>query len=157
MLFRSVVALTVTLSEPSTAPISIAWTTLDGSATAGEDYAGASGTVSFAPGDTTAQILLVVNGDMAFEGDETFRVRLSAAQGAILADDIGVVTVVNDDAATLPTIRVGDVTISEGDSGTTSATFTLQLSAAAASAVTVDFATGDGTALGGEEIGRAHV
>jgi hypothetical protein len=45
-----------------------------------------------------------------------------------------------------PTLSIDDVTITEGNAGTTTATFTVTLSPAASSGVTVDFATADGTA-----------
>ncbi len=45
-----------------------------------------------------------------------------------------------------PSISVGDVIVSEGDSGTTPATFTLTLSAPSAQTVTVDYSTADETA-----------
>src|SRR5207249_937047 len=51
-------------------------------------------------------------------------------------------TIRNDDA----TISIDDVTRVEGDSGTTSAVFTVSIPFASAQAVTVHFATADGTA-----------
>jgi chitinase len=50
---------------------------------------------------------------------------------------------------TVPSINIADVTISEGNSGTKNATFTVTLSAAATSAVTVNYATRNGTATAG--------
>jgi PKD repeat protein len=49
-------------------------------------------------------------------------------------------------AVALPSLAVGDVSVTEGNSGTTSATFTVTLSAASAATVTVGYATGNGTA-----------
>lgn len=51
----------------------------------------------------------------------------------------------------LPTISINDVSKLEGKNGTTSFTFTVQLSAAAASSVTVNFATANGTAVAGSD------
>lgn len=45
-----------------------------------------------------------------------------------------------------PTLSVDDVVVTEGDSGTSAATFTVSLSAGSSKTVTVDFATADGTA-----------
>jgi len=53
-------------------------------------------------------------------------VNLSGALNATVADAQGVGTIVNDD--TQPTISINDVTVQEGNSGTTSANFTVTLS-----------------------------
>ena len=53
----------VTLSVPSGAPVTVAYATANGSATAPADYTAASGTVTFAPGQLTATISIPVNGD----------------------------------------------------------------------------------------------
>ncbi len=46
----------------------------------------------------------------------------------------------------IPTLSINDVTVTEGDSGTTSAVFTVTLSSASSQTVTVNYATSDGTA-----------
>jgi probable HAF family extracellular repeat protein len=51
----------------------------------------------------------------------------------------------------LPTISINDVSKLEGKNGTTSFTFTVQLSAAAGSTVNVSFATTNGTAVAGSD------
>jgi hypothetical protein len=45
---------TLTLSPASTAPVTVAWTTVDNTATAPADYTAASGVVTFAPGGDDA-------------------------------------------------------------------------------------------------------
>ena len=50
--------------------------TADGTATAGEDYAAVSGILTIKPGDTSAQIVVEVNGDLVDEFDEQFTVVL---------------------------------------------------------------------------------
>jgi hypothetical protein len=50
---------------------------------------------------------------------------------------------------TLPSITINDVTISEGNSGAKNATFTVTLSSAATSNITVNYATRNGTAVAG--------
>jgi hypothetical protein len=49
----------------------------------------------------------------------------------------------------VPTLAIGDASVVEGDSGTTSAVFAVTLSLPAPSAVTVNFASADGTASAG--------
>ena len=57
-------------------------------------------------------------------------------------------TIVNDD---LPTITILNQGIYEGSSGTTAANFSVYLSAASSQAVTVNYATADGTATAGSD------
>ena len=56
-----------------------------------------SGTVYFAPGETSKIITITIKGDTKKEKDETFYVRLSGAVGATITDSQGVGTIVNND------------------------------------------------------------
>ena len=89
----------VTLSAPSGQTVTVTYTTADGTAVAPADYASATGTVTFAPGETAKAVGVTVNGDVAFEATETFILTLSAPQGATLGDAQGVGTITNDDTA----------------------------------------------------------
>ena len=91
---------TVTLSKASTAPVSVGYATTNGTATAGQDYTAASGTLSFAPGVTSQQVNVAVTGDTAVESSETLTVTLSNPSGATLAVATATGTITNDDAAT---------------------------------------------------------
>jgi hypothetical protein len=93
---------TVALNGPSGKPITIDWATKDGTATAGSDYTSGSGTLSFAPGETTKTITLPVLGDTATEPDETFTVELSNPVDVTLDRDGGVGTIKNDDVVPPP-------------------------------------------------------
>ncbi len=127
--------------------MTVDFATADGTATQPSDYASNTGTVTFAPGDTTKTVTVQVNGDTAVEPNETFNVNLSNATGnATIADNQGVGTIVNDDAAAASNISINDVSKNEGNSGQTAFNFTVSLDAAQAAPVTVDFATADGTA-----------
>src|SRR5205085_9216194 len=72
------VTLTLTLSAPAVGNETVAWATSNATATAGSDYAAASGFVTFAAGATTATFTVAVLGDNVVEGDETFVVTLSS-------------------------------------------------------------------------------
>jgi hypothetical protein len=71
----------VTLSSASSTPVSVNYATADGTATAGTDYTAQSGTVTFAPGQTSHLVLLTTHYDSAVDGNETFSVQLSNPSG----------------------------------------------------------------------------
>jgi hypothetical protein len=88
---------TVSLSRASTAPVSVHWSTSNGTATAGSDYVAGSGGLTFAPGQTTRTITVLVKGDRAKERNETFTVHLAHPSPASLKQGVGTGTIVNDD------------------------------------------------------------
>ena len=139
---------TATLSAASADPITVTYAAAAGSATAGSDYQAASGTLTFAPGETSKTITVLVNGDRLGEPNETFSVNLDSPTNATIADGQGVGTILDDE----PHISVSDVTKAEGKKGqTTQFTFTVTLSAAYDQPVIVSFKTTDGTARSGED------
>lgn len=134
---------TVTLSASSTQSINVAYATGNGTANAGNDYQAASGTLTFAPGETSKTITVAVNGDRIPEPNETFVVNLSSPTNATIADGQGIGTIVDDE----PRISIGDVSKSEGKKNlTTLFTFTVTLSTPYDQAVTMSFKTADGSA-----------
>jgi chitinase len=143
----------VTLSKASAVPVTLAYATQAGTATAGSDFLAASGTVTFAPGETSKAIAVQVIGDTLFEPIESFTLVLSSAVGATLAKATGLATIRNDDPAlvTPPAATIADVSLTEGDSGQKLATFVVALSKAAAGPVTIGYATQDGTAVAGSD------
>src|SRR5262249_1190806 len=80
---------TVTRAAPPDPPSTVAYAPGAGSAAAGSDYQAASGTLTFTPGETTATITVLVNGDRLGEGTEIFFVNLSGATNAIIANGQG--------------------------------------------------------------------
>jgi Calx-beta domain len=138
---------TVRLSAPSNQAVSVNYATADGSATAGSDYQAASGTLTIPAGQTTGTIPVQVIGDRLAEANETFFVNLSAPTNATIADGQGAGTIVDDE----PRISIGDRTVTEGNTGSTSATFTVTLSAAYDVNVSVNYATANGTATAGSD------
>ena len=103
-----------------------------------------NGTLNFAPGQTSKTVTVLVNGDLLDEGSETFFLNLTNPVNATISDGQGLGTITNDDGA--PGLSVNDVTVTEGDSGTTNATFTVTLAPASGQNVSVNYATADGTA-----------
>lgn len=89
----------VTLSAPYASAVSVDYATVPGTATAPGDYAVAAGTATITAGQTTTNIQVTVQGDVAFEPDETFSVVLSNPVNGSIADGSGEGTIVNDDPA----------------------------------------------------------
>jgi hypothetical protein len=87
----------VTLSAPAATPVTVRWATHDGTAVAGRDYVAASGTVTFAPGQTVATVTVQVRGDRQHERTECFTVRLSSPVGTTLGDGSGVGRIYDND------------------------------------------------------------
>jgi hypothetical protein len=140
---------TVSLSAVPSNAVTFDIATANGTAVAGSDYmAKATTGVVIAAGTTSTTFTVTINGDTAGEADETFKVNISNALGAGLADAQGIGTITNDDT---PALSIGDVSISEGQSGTKLATFTVQLSDIAAWPVSFDAATANGTATAGSD------
>ena len=69
---------------------------------------------------------------------------LSTPVNVTIADGQGVGTILDNDP--IPTLSINNVTVTEGDTGTVTATFTATLSAASGKTVTVDYATSAVTA-----------
>ena len=134
----------VSLSSASGQTVSVGYSTADGTATAGSDYVAVGGSLVFTPGQVTKTVAVPVNGDTLDEIDETFTVNLADAVNAAIADGTGVGTITDDDAP--PAVSVGNATVTEGDTGTINANFTVSLSAASGKTITIDYATADGTA-----------
>jgi hypothetical protein len=147
----STATFTVSVSPASSQTVTVDYATANGTATAASDYVATSGTLTFPPGTTSSSIAVTINGDTTVEPNETFFVNLSNPTNATLVDAQGAGTIVNDDAAALPTLSINDVTATEGNSGTSAATFTVSLSAASAQSVTVNYATANGTAVSGSD------
>jgi len=138
---------TVSLSVPAGAGgVTFDIATQDNTATQPSDYTAKSLTGQTIPaGSSTYTFTVLVNGDTSPETNETFFVNVTNVTGANVTDGTGLGTIVNDDAA--PNLTINDVTLNEGNAGTTTFTFTVSLSSPApAGGVTFDIATGNNTA-----------
>ena len=133
------VEFTVTLDHASGATVTVDYATSDGTAEAGSDYTAKSGALSFAPGETSKTIEVSVTDDSLGEEDEDFKVTLSNASNATTGDDEAKATITDNET---PTLTIADATATEG----ASVSFTVTLDPVAATDVTVEYATSDGTA-----------
>jgi serine protease len=139
----------VALSAASSSNVTYNIATADGTATAGSDYVASSLTnQTIAAGSLSKNFAVTINGDTTVEPDETFFVNLSNVNGALVARGQAVGTIQNDDCVCL---SIGNVSVTEGNSGTKLATFTISLSSASTSNVTYDIATANGTAIAGSD------
>jgi hypothetical protein len=150
---------TVTLSAPVDRAVSFTASTSNGNATAPADYAALTNqSFSIAAGATTISVPVSVVGDLVVEGNETFIVTPAAFVAAaptgnqapldpavliLPANTRGTGTIVNDDSTTL---SINNVSVTEGNAGTTPAAFTVSLSAPVDRAVSFTASTSDGTA-----------
>jgi hypothetical protein len=135
----------VTLSYASTSTVTVDWTTpfvagTPPQADPATDFTAASGTVTFAPGDTAKTVTISVNGDLLVEPDEVIPVTFTNPTNATIAGT-GVVdgTITNDDhAVVLP----GGAVVAEDNAGTTLLTVPVRLSNPSTLTITVQWFTG---------------
>ena len=135
----------VTLSAASTEQVTVKYADAGtGTAASGTDYAAlGSGTLTFAPGDTSKTVTVTVTGDGVDEPNETVKVSLSLPVNANVpvSGGTGTGTIEDDDAAPTVALAVADSAIAE-DGGTTAVTATLSHASSAATTVTVQPVSG---------------
>jgi VCBS repeat-containing protein len=155
------VTFNVTLSNPSYQTITVNYATAGQTALSGSDFTAASGTVTFAPGQTTQTIVININNDNIYEGAETFKINLTGATNATIADNLGIATIIDNGTGAggtdndTPTVSIAAITVSDQVGGyaiftvaldkasSTATSFSLALASSGASA-----ATGGGTDYG---------
>ncbi|MET0675680.1 MAG: FG-GAP-like repeat-containing protein, partial [Bradyrhizobium sp.] len=116
------------LRAGGTAAFDVNFAAVDGTAKVSDgDFSLAPGTLRFAADETQKTISVTINGDVKFEGDETFSINLSnATNGATIADGIAIGTIQNDDANRAPTVTANNVTLAAGASVAVNSIFTGQ-------------------------------
>ena len=96
-----------------------------------------SGSLTFADGESSKTVTVLVNGDTLVEGDEAFQIVLGNPVGAQIQTGSASSTIVNDDASI--SIAATDASKAEGNSGTTALTFTITRSGSLDQPKTVDW------------------
>jgi outer membrane protein assembly factor BamB len=141
---------TISLSFASSQLVEVDWVAKDGTATlADSDYQAASGRASFPPGTTSVFVDVPVVGDVKLEPNETFTVDLSNPLRGGVADVQGQGTILDDDG--VPRMSIDDVRVVEGNTGASTAKFTVTLSNPSGATVRADWSTSDGGATGGPD------
>ena len=92
--------LRVTLLNGGTGTVTVSWATEAGTATVGQDFTAAAGSLSFAAGEVAKDISVSIIDDSADESNENFTVKLRNAQGATIADSTGQITITDNDGGT---------------------------------------------------------
>ncbi|HVQ39504.1 MAG TPA: Calx-beta domain-containing protein [Pyrinomonadaceae bacterium] len=135
-------------ASPLTVNFSVGGTAIfnsDYSQTGASTFTASSGTVIIAAGASSAAVTIAPTFDNLVESNETVILTVTSATGYNAGSPSSATgTILNDDPT--PNLSINDVQIAEGNSGTINAVFTVTLSAPSSFAVTVNFATVDGTA-----------
>ncbi len=90
----------IALSRSSSTPVTMSYTTKDGTATAGTDYVATQSTLTFAPGERSKFVVVPILEDSVAEGDESFIVVLSDASWATIDTTEATCTILDDDGPT---------------------------------------------------------
>ncbi|MEA2644175.1 MAG: large repetitive protein, partial [Chloroflexota bacterium] len=143
---------TVHLYPASPNTVTVNYTTANYTAAAGTDYVATSGTLTFAPGDTSKTIPVTVNGSGSSVPDRQFQVNLNTPSNAQLPGRNGAWGVIVDTVAPtsgLSYLMVQDAAVLKPNSGTATESFNVKLFPAATSPINVNYQTSDYTAVAG--------
>jgi hypothetical protein len=133
------------LGSLSSIPVTVDYSTENGTATAGEDYTYTSDTLTFNPGETVGIIYIPIIDDLIYEGDESFYVNLSNPINATISLGQGE-GIILDNETEPPVVSVSDAEpVTEGGY----AVYTVTLSVPSTLTITVDYSTADGTTTAG--------
>ena len=137
-------SVTVRLSRPSTGTVSVKYATKDGNLVAPGDYVAQTGTLTFAPGETSKQVNVLVNGSSTAVGVQYLTVGLSGQSGASLGDSGAKVYVVSPSVHTF--VGIADQVVTQGATADVTAGVQVFLEAPSGQPTTVTLTTVDGTA-----------
>jgi hypothetical protein len=139
---------TVRLSRPANSRVTVEYATKNGTATWPDDYRRRTGRVHFKPGQTRRRVRVPTTEDGAFEALERFSMEIkrpaAASASATIAKPTATAKIGDDDPR--PTLSISDAQASEGTGAAGQLLFNVQLSKAAGTRVTVQFATANGSA-----------
>jgi Tol biopolymer transport system component len=143
---------TVRLSRPTALPVTVTAGTFLGSATAGSDYVATTQVLTFPPLTTTRTLTVPLVDDAVDELTETVGIRLTNAGVAGIERPIGFLRILDDDDPPAGLVSIDDLTVSDIPTGAfTAAGATVRLSAPADHAISVGWATADGSATAGQD------
>ena len=136
-------------SGGSAGSLTVNYATGGGTATAGQDYMPASGTVTFADGETSKTFGILIVDDATTEPDETVALTLRNSDSPEVVGWPGAALLTILDHSKFPVLTPRGLSVFEGNSGTTDIVIPVILSAASGKTVTVDYNTQAITATSG--------
>lgn len=144
----SAVTFSITRSGSTATSQAVSYASASGTATSGTDFTAASGTLTFAIGETSKTVSVTTTQDASAEGTETFALNLSnATGGATISHSAGLGTINDDDVASPPSFAIDDVSVTEGGN----LVFTVTKTGSTSSSFTVNYATSNGSAVSGSD------
>jgi len=146
------VTITVTRTGGTASGVTVNYATSDGTATAGSDYTAKSGTLTFRAGVAQKTFTIPIINDTLDESDETVNLTLSDPTGGATlgTPDTAVLTIIDNDSGGVLQFSSATYSVNEGVlSG--KAVIKVTRSGGSASGVTVNYSTGDGTAIAGSD------
>jgi hypothetical protein len=146
--------ITVVLNAPSSQEVRVSYNAGGGTATAGSDYTGVNGTLTFAPGVTALSFSVPILNDTAVESDETVGLSLSNTVNATLGNPMMATLTITDDETPATTVTVAATDPTAAESGPMgmpeSGAFTVSRTGSTAGALSVSYSVG-GTATNGTD------
>jgi hypothetical protein len=149
----------VNLNAPSAVPVTVHYGTVNATAIGGKDFTAASGTLTFAPGQTLKTVSIPTVNNAVVNPTKLFKLALSNVTNATLLGSVGVGTIQDNDVAVTPQLSINDPRVLEGNAGTKSLIFTVSLNTPVLTkSVSVTVATRDLTAKAGSDyVARSQV
>jgi uncharacterized delta-60 repeat protein len=161
------ITLTVLRAGTSNSVVAVNFATTNGTALAGQDYVGASGSLTFGTNVVSRTISVTVLNDTVVEADDTFSVQLSGVTGeaGLGGNSNVVVTILNDDSTLQFTTtgysvieRVGSVTLTVSRTGASNSLVSVPYASANVTAFAgADYTTASGTLTFGTNVTSSNI
>ena len=143
------ITFTISRSNNLTTPATISFSTQNGSAVEGQDFGGASGTLDFAPGETSKSVTVTILANSRVEGAENFSFSISAGTGAVVTSGSVGITIPADPP--LPVIALATTSVTVSDTSASTASITVTRTGDLTQSSTVAYTTVGGTATAGKD------
>jgi len=152
-------SLTVSVNRTggSSGEVSVGYVTADGTAVAGKDYTATSGTLQWADGDASAKMFSIpISNAVPFSGNKAFTLQLTNASGAsIAAPSSASVTIAGDASPAVGSLQLSAASFTVAQNAG-SVTLTATRLGGSSGAVSVAYATTNGTARAGTDFTAAN-
>ena len=146
-------AFVVTLDPAAMSSVTVDYATANGTATAGEDYSAASGTLTFEPGDTTKTVSVQISDDAEDDDGETLTLSLSNASGADLGDAEATGTIRNSETPQPDPLTASFTSVPEAHDGESAFNFQVEFSEDVDTLSDDSFTVNEGEVTGTQEVG----